>query len=130
MQLITRNYEIGTGQPGAPAFALTLTFGPDNEVSGRGIVTQAIDPPLRLQTWLFGSDLRNWEIGIGQIVRLTGYSVAPVEPMGFINVECTLVFRERGAADGLAQLSLRDSATARWTVLENLPIRSIERVAA
>lgn len=131
MSFATRQYQIGTGQPGAPRFQLALVFGQDQEVSGRGTITQATNPPLDVQTSLFGHAMREWIVeGLGEVIVLTGYSNPLNEPIGYVNVQCTMLLENSQFFKSHAQLSYRKSPTDPWIRLSQLPVRELATAEA
>jgi hypothetical protein len=91
-------FTIGKRMPGAPIATLRLIFN-GNRVTGSGEVTQATNPPLRIETYLAGTSSEIvWNGDAQMIIALTGYKYPMLTPPDPVNVRCTIALDSEGKA--------------------------------
>jgi len=87
----TVKLEIGNGLPGGVSFEVTLTLEePGNRVTGEGTITQAVNPPTDVHTYLSGTVTRVDLTDINRpilVATLTGYENLPASPPSKVNVK-------------------------------------------
>jgi hypothetical protein len=115
-------FSIGTGMPGAPLFKTVLTFW-NGAVSGQGQVTQAINPPLDVTSFLSGSVHEIvWGADVQTVITLTGHQFATPTPPNPVNVDCAICIDSRNMSKAAASLSYMDQS-GKWTRLTKLPVK-------
>ena len=126
-------YEIGGNMPGAPLFKVSLlVYTPGKAVSGFGIITQATNPPLKIETKLHG-DFTYMTVmpkNVHILVVATGYPIIHWPPHGGIgpvilpNVHLRMVLKEDWKS-GTANFQYID-AKGNWHNIENAPVKMVE----
>jgi Domain of unknown function (DUF1842) len=128
--LFIGSWEIGNlGMPGAPILTVDLMFyAPMSTVTGHGRLSQAVNPPLEVDSRLSGNYtyMTVMPQSTHVLITLTGYPntkwVGPVlEP----NMEVRMVL-EADWHTGTATYSYR-SGDGEWSLIESVPVR--ERTA-
>ena len=118
---------IGGNMPGAPLFTITLNKADENgQVKGTGSITQAVNPPLDLHTFLFGQ-LTEIVFGPGLQTRieLTGHEFATIMPPNPVNVKDIEI--QYTAGHGTANYSfLRPNGV--WDNVTDAPVEVVGRV--
>jgi len=117
----TGHFSIGTHMAGAVTFTCALTLSGGRAV-GMGAVTQAINPPLDIDTYLSGTVANIvWGADVTQVIALTGHAYRTPMPPNPENVECTMQLDSRNPAKCTASLSYLEDGV--WHTLENLPVQ-------
>ena len=126
-------YQIGDAKAGAPLFKVSLlVYTPGETVSGYGIITQAISPPLKVETKLHG-DFTYMTV-MPRITHIlvvaTGYPVVHWPPHGGIgpvippNVHLRMVLNEDWKS-GTANYQYIDSK-GNWHNIKNAPVKIVD----
>jgi hypothetical protein len=126
-------YEIGGDKPGAPLFKVSLlVYTPGKTVSGYGIITQATNPPLKIETKLNG-DFTYMTV-MPRIVHIlvvaTGYPDIHWPPHGGIGpvippkVHLRMVLKENWKS-GTANYQYLDSK-GNWHNIKNAPVKIVD----
>lgn len=128
--LFIASYEIGTGLPGAPSFAVHLTVStPAEHVTGQGRITQAVSPPVDVSTALDG-DFTYMTVmpdTSSILVTLTGHPIVNWPPGGGIgpvilpNVQLRMVLTDDWSSGTANYKYLADDGT--WRTVSNVPVR-------
>jgi hypothetical protein len=126
-------YEIGGNMPGAPLLKVSLmVYTPGKAVSGYGIITQATNPPLKIETKLHG-DFTYMTVmpkNVHILVVCTGYPVIQWPAHGGIgpvippNVNLRMVLTEDWKS-GTANYQYLD-ANGNWHNIENAPVKIVD----
>ncbi len=126
-------YEIGGDMPGAPLFKVSLTvYTPGKSVSGHGVITQATNPPLKVETKLQG-DFTYMTVmpkNVHILVVATGYPIlhwshhAGIGPVIGPNVNLRMVLTEDWKS-GTANYQYLD-ANGNWVNIENAPVKIVD----
>lgn len=128
--LFLANYVIGSGMLGAPSFRMSLLINtPDRSVSGRGIVSQATNPPLNLVSILSGEyHYHCAKSDCYVLMNLVGsqpyYGIPPVGS-DLQNSRLHLMLNDDWQA-GVANVSYLDPRTGKWTEHEQLPVKLVD----
>lgn len=128
--LFVASYVIGTQQPGAPRFTVHLLVNaPTETVTGQGEITQAVNPPLNLQTRLQGSYtyMTVMPSNTHILVTATGYPIIDWPEHGGIgpvippNVDLRMVLTDDWRT-GTANYRYMD-AQGNWNSVNNVPVQ-------
>lgn len=123
----TVRLEIGNGLPGGVSFDVTLNFNePGGQITGEGTITQAVNPPVDVHTYLSGVVT---QVDLTDINRpilaatLTGYESLPASPPSKVNVK-DFDFYDMGQTEPLVSYSfLRSDGT--WASVGPVPVRVV-----
>jgi hypothetical protein len=126
-------YAIGGEKPGAPLFKVSLlVYTPGKTVTGYGTVTQAISPPLRVETKLSG-DFTYMTVmpkNVHILIVATGYPVVHWPPHGGIgpvilpNVHLRMVLNGDWKS-GTANYQYQDSK-GNWQEVKDAPVKMVD----
>ena len=126
-------YQIGGDMPGAPLFKVSLTvYTPGKSVNGYGVITQATNPPLKVESKLSG-DFTYMTVmpkNVHILVVLTGYPIlhwshhAGIGPVIGPNVNLRMVLTEDWKS-GTANYQYLD-ANGNWVNIENAPVKIVD----
>lgn len=128
-KIIVEHFSIGTEKPGAVTFNCSLVSSSSGgQLTGMGHITQAINPPLDMTTYLYGNSVSFIGWGAITIITLTGLDFGPfkhwhggVGPVDPENVKCT-IYTDRGNLEKCtANLSYLHEG--KWITLENQPVK-------
>jgi len=133
--LFLASYDIGTGLDGAIGFQLTMSvFTPEKTVNGSGAITQAINPPVNVNTKFNGTfDYLSVMGGESIFVKATGYPVinwpahGGIGPVIMPNLELTLVLDadwQTGTANYKYRTGVFDGLDD-WIEVSNVPVKAI-----
>lgn len=128
--LFLANYVIGNGMLGAASFRMSLLINtPDRSVSGRGIVSQATNPPLNLVSNLSGEyhyQCANNECYV--LINLVGaqpYFGIPPIGSDLQNTRLHLLLNDDWQS-GVGNVSYLDSRTGKWIEYDQLPVKLVD----
>lgn len=126
-------YNIGGQMSGAPLFKVSLlVYAPDKTVSGYGVITQAVNPPLRIKTKLSG-DFTYMTVmpkNVHILVTATGHpsvhwpSHAGIGPVILPNVELRMVLTEDWKS-GTANYKYVDKK-GNWHEINDAPVTIVK----
>lgn len=133
--LFVVNYQIGTGEMGAVNLALNLAVSTvEKTVSGTGLITQAVNPPVHVETDVKGSYITTYLMDVPQyIVTSTGYPNIHMPPHSGIgpvllpNSHFTLMLNDdwqSGTANYKYKLNSFD-VQEKWIEVENVPVKAV-----
>ena len=113
---------IGDNKPGAPVFTMNISFGEGGSVIGSGRVTQAVNPPLAIPTYLSGRySLIVWGADTEEIITLTGHEFHTPMPPNPVNAECTMRIDSKSRETGVATYRYLDG-NGKWVELKSVPL--------
>lgn len=118
-------FTIGKRMPGAPLATFHLVF-TGGRVTGSGQVTQAVSPPLRVETYLSGTSAEIvWGADEQLNISLNGHEFPTVMPPNPMNVECSIALdsNSNGKDGGKSTANLRYlDAGGNWKELRDQPV--------
>ena len=117
-------FTIGKRMPGAPIATFRLVFS-GSHVTGSGEVTQATNPPLRIETYVVGTFTEIvWGADAQLIIALTGHKYPTVMPPDPVNATCTIALDTenvgKGPVKSVASLAYLDP-NGSWKELRDQP---------
>ncbi|MCX2546702.1 MULTISPECIES: DUF1842 domain-containing protein [Pseudomonas] len=120
------SYRIGTGQPGAQSLALNLLVStPQHEVSGTSAITQATNPPLDIDSDVWGeyTYLTVMKPGVSKILITAEGNEGGPGSNSIVNFKIQLVVGTDWR-EGVANYEYFDGQ--RWHELNNVPAHLVE----
>ena len=122
------SYEIGGNMPGAPLFKVNLVvFTPARTVNGAGHITQATNPPLDVQTSLFGQYTYMTVMPNNSHILVTALghptTLGPGTPVSPPNVQLRMVLSSDWKS-GTANYEYLGS-NRQWHRVDNAPVKLV-----
>ena len=128
--LFLANYIVGNRMAGGISFNISLLVSTsDRSISGRGMVSQAINPPLEIVSNLYGEyHYQCTQNDCYIMVNLMGSQpFMGIPPVGveLQNTKLNMLLNE-DLNSGVANFSYKDPETGKWIELEQVPVEKID----